>query len=129
MVKLVNVGRGTIVLEGNDPAALENALERLLEKMKTVLKETDEPKLNLLCSYGDENWRLIVFPRRKHRPDVFFREGDEQVLISPAAVDIGGLVITPLERDYERTDAALIRSIFREVSVGQQEIDRMLEGF
>ncbi len=129
VARLANVGRGTILLEGDERRSLAAAVERLMDAIGAVLRQEGEPKVNILCSYADRRWRLIVFPRRKHRPDAFFREGEEQVMISPAAVDIGGLVITPLERDYDRTDAALVRSIFREVSVDDHEIDRILETF
>ena len=50
----------------------------------------------------------IIFPRRKHRPDVYFIKGGDRVLISPAAVDMGGLIVTPVERDFQKVDAAMI---------------------
>jgi hypothetical protein len=69
----------------------------------------------------------VIFLRRKHRPEAFFREGDGQVLVSPAAVDIGGLVITPREREFTTLTSAAVASIFDEVSCGPEVLERIVE--
>ena len=83
--------------------------------------------MNVLCSYQENIWRLIIFPRRKHRPDVYFKEGNDRVLISPAAVDMGGMIVTPRKKDFLNVDAKLIEDIFSEVSEKQEIIDTILE--
>jgi hypothetical protein len=102
-------------------------MKNMLEAWKKTLDSTEEPKINILCSYQEELWRLIILPRRKHRPDIYFLESDDRVIISPAAVDIGGLVVTPLERDFLRADAKLIESIFAEVTEPPEIIEKVLE--
>ena len=124
--RLGGVGRAVILVEGDDTDGIAAVLTNLMDRMKAVLGDEGEAKVNILCAYDDGRWRLIIFPRGRHRPEAFFREGDNRVMISPAAVDIGGLVITPLERDFLRTDAALIRQIFAEVSVSDQQLDEIL---
>jgi hypothetical protein len=49
------------------------------------------------------------------------------VLISPAAVDMGGLIVTPLEKDFLNVDAVLIENIFLEVSEKKEIVDALLE--
>jgi hypothetical protein len=83
--------------------------------------------MNLLCSFGDSAWRVILFPRSKHRPDAYFKEGDDRILISPAAVDIGGLIITPLEKDFNAVDARTVEGIFHEVSLPQAAVEAAVE--
>jgi hypothetical protein len=124
---LMNYGRTALIVESTDKLQLLEFLKNILEAWKKVLGSTEEPKMNILCSYQEELWRLIILPRRKHRPNVYFLEGDDRVLISPAAVDIGGLVITPLEKDYLRADAKLIESIFAEVTEPPDIIGKILE--
>jgi hypothetical protein len=84
--------------------------------------------MNILCSSQTSGWRVIFFPRRKHRPDVYFKEGEEKVLISPAAVDIGGLVITPVEKDFNTVDATMIQDIFEEVSLERGKVEEVIAG-
>ena len=119
-------GRQVLLMESQDVKKLESSFLNLMNVMQRVMHTKEEPMLNLLCSFRKNAWRVIIFPRRKHRPDVYFHKGQERVLISPAAVDIGGLVVIPIERDYERVDAAMIENIFEEVSVAPDVLEKIV---
>ncbi len=123
---LRNYGRRVLLLESEDEKKLETSFLNLMDKMQRVVQTTREPMLNLLCSFRNNEWRIIIFPRRKHRPAVYFHEGEARILISPAAVDMGGLVVTPVERDYERVDATMIENIYEEVSIDQDVLERIV---
>jgi hypothetical protein len=125
---LANYGRPVIIIESSNKDQLAQFIRSMLNEWKSVIGLPDEPKMNVLCSYQEEIWRVILFPRSKHRPDIFFKEGEERMLISPAAVDIGGLIILPRENDFLRIDAPLIESIFKEVSVEPSLVQKILEG-
>jgi hypothetical protein len=49
------------------------------------------------------------------------------MLLSPASVDMGGVFITPLEKDFNRLDADLIRQIFDELCLSKDEIDAIAQ--
>lgn len=125
VILLKEIGRAVIVLEGANAEKLIHVLQQLLAQMQMILQITHEPKINILCQYHSPQWRIILFLRRKHRPDVFFKEGDEKVLISPASVDMGGLIVTPLERDFRTVDAQLIETIYEEVSWDKANMNKM----
>ena len=77
--------------------------------------------MNVLSFYEvDNGWRILIFLRAKHRPSHFFREGNERILISPAAVDLGGICILPLEEDFEKITKENIEGIFKEISPGKE---------
>ena len=122
---LRNYGREVLLVESNDPKELESALTGILKTLKTILSVTDEPMVNVICTYDENLWRVIIFPRRKHRPDVYFLEGEAKVLVSPASVDIGGLVVTPMEKDFLGIAPLLIEDIFREVSIGRDVMEKL----
>jgi len=124
---LMNYGRSAFVIESTDKIRLIEFIKRILTSWKKALGSLEEPKMNILCSYQEELWRLIILPRRKHRPDIYFLRGDDHVMISPAAVDMGGIVVTPLERDFLRADAKLIESIFAEVTEPTEILEKILE--
>jgi hypothetical protein len=124
---LMNYGRAVMVIESSDKNQLQSFIQTLFVEWKNLLRLTREPMINVLCSYQEDIWRLIIFPRRKHRPDVYFKKDKDQVLISPAVVDMGGLIITPLEKDFLNVDAKLIEDIFSEVSEKQEIVDALLE--
>jgi hypothetical protein len=94
--------------------------------MRGVASTSDEPMMNLICSYLGNFWRVIIFPRRKHRPDAYFREGEDRILISPASVDIGGLIITPVEKDFLTVDARVIEGIYKEVSINKDTANQII---
>ena len=118
--------RSLLVVESTDQGRLVEFMHALLQRANDVLGVNDEPMVNVLCSYQQDLWRLIVFLRRKHRPDMFYRPGNERVLISPAAVDMGGLLITPVEKDFAAVDAVLIRSLYEEVSLSQDVFEKII---
>jgi hypothetical protein len=124
---LMNYGRAAIIIESTDKNQLLAFIHTLFAEWKKLLGLNNEPMTNVLCSYQENIWRLIIFPRRKHRPDIYFKESDDRVLISPAAVDMGGLIVTPLEKDYLNVDAKLIEDIFFEVSEKKEIVDILLE--
>jgi len=69
----------------------------------------------------------VIFPRRKHRPDAFFREGDARVVVSPGVIDMGGILITPVEKDFVRLDGASVESIYGEVSLEAKTVERAID--
>jgi len=118
-----DLGRGIIVLEGSDPVALGNVFIKFQGGLQKVLRMDEEPMMNVAGFYEGGAWRLIVFPRAKHRPDAFFREGDERIVVSPAVIEMGGVIVTPMERDFERLDAKAVEAIYREVSLDAAIVD------
>ena len=76
--------------------------------------------MNILGFYEEEQWRIIVFPRAKHRPSFYFKEGDDKMMISPAAVEMGGVCTTPREQDFEKVTRDHILQMYDEVSVSAE---------
>ena len=66
--------------------------------------------INML-SYYREGWQILIFPREKHRPWQYFEEGEKNILLSPASVDMGGTLITPLEKDFHENHQGGYRRI------------------
>ncbi len=83
--------------------------------------------INIAGFQRERKWHLVIFPRRKHRPGAFFKEGDARVVVSPGVIDMGGLLITPVERDFYRLDAAAVEGIYREVSLEGKTVERAIE--
>ena len=77
----------------------------------------DEPRMNVIAYRKGEAVSLIVIPRRAHRPHCYTAEGDNHYLISPGALDMGGLIVTPRREDYDRLTAGKALDILCEVGV------------
>ena len=97
------------------------------ERPEKVLLIDEEPMMNIAGFHEEEKWRLVIFPRRKHRPDAFFREGDARVVVSPGLIDMGGVLVTPVEKDFERLDAAAVEGIYGEVSLEAKTVEKAID--
>ena len=126
ILTLMSLSRPIIIVEGKELRSLETALRMAVTAMQETLPASDEPMMNLLCAYDGTQWRVLIIPRRKHRPDAYYREGDERILISPGMVDMGGLIITPVEKDFNAIDAEQIGNIFKEVSMDDDTFAKIM---
>jgi hypothetical protein len=122
--RVKDLGREVILLEGADPMSVEGVFKRYLNALIRILLVNEEPMMNIVGFYRERKWRLVIFPRRKHRPDAFFREGDARVVVSPGVIDMGGVLITPVEKDFDRLDAAAVESIYEEVSLEAKTVEK-----
>jgi hypothetical protein len=127
LILLRDVGREIVMLQGDEPNKAGAVLKRFLSALKKVLLIDEEPMMNIVGSYSEKKWRLMIFPRRKHRPDIFFKEGDERVVVSPGVIDMGGVLITPVVKDFERLDAAALEGIYKEVSLEGKIVERAID--
>ena len=95
-----NYLRMVYCLEAADADALKAAFMKLYN---TWVKEDGvEPMMNVVCLYRDGKWYLFVIPRGAFRPWQYTAEGDAQLLVSPATVEVSGLFITPVKEHFER---------------------------
>ena len=108
---------GLPVITAPDAKSAEAAFLRVLRSLP-VSPRTGEPQLNILCwkerTDSDTVFRILVIPRKAHRPSCYYAPEGEAVRISPASVDLGGVFIVPVEEDFRRANAEVLQSIIRE---------------
>ncbi|MEG2218800.1 MAG: DUF4922 domain-containing protein [Muribaculaceae bacterium] len=123
--KIKGLSHSTFVIETtsiSDGVRLFKSLYNAL----TIPEGEPEPMLNILCWYETGTWIVVVFPRKKHRPSCYFAEGDDNILLSPASVDMGGVFITPLEKDFSKISDVDIKKILDEVCLSDREADEII---
>ena len=103
---------GLPMITAPDRASATAAFLRVLRSLP-VSPATGEPQLNILC-WKDTLFRTLVIPRKAHRPSCYFVPEDRAVHISPASVDLGGVFIVPVEEDFRRVNAQVLRDIIEE---------------
>ena len=116
--------RTTLVIESGDKADATKMFRIIYESME--LKEGDpEPMMNILAWYEENKWIVCVFPREKHRPSCYFSEGETNLLISPASVDMGGVFITPQEKDFIKITPNDISNILSEICLSPEKFHKL----
>jgi hypothetical protein len=106
-----------ILFSSNKKDELVSSFNKFYSSYKTVVSADNEPMMNIICWFRENNWSVVIFPRRAHRPKQFFETGEKRLLISPAVVDLGGLLILPREEDFIKLIPENIQDIFRQVIV------------
>lgn len=121
-----------IILEGGDKNLLSSWWESLLSDLqKDIHEELSEPMINLLVSYNSKEaqWVVLLFPRKLHRPWQYFEEGNGQILLSPASVDLAGIFITPREEDFRKITLSDITNILNQVCFSKEELSYLIHAF
>lgn len=121
--RLCHFLRNAFVIESESKEESERIFELIYQELESK-NDAPEPMLNLLTWYEEGWWITCVFPRELHRPSCYHAEGEDNLLISPASVDMGGVFITPLEKDFEKITATDIEKIMKEVSVSNSQMDK-----
>ncbi len=115
------------IIDTTDAHAAQDLFGRLYDAM-TIQEGEKEPMMNILCYLTeDEEVRLVVIPRKRHRPSFYGTEGENSMLLSPASVDMGGVFITPLEKDFNRLDADLVRQVYEELCLNDDEMNDIIQ--
>jgi hypothetical protein len=123
---MAGCGRSVIVLRGNNLEEMARWFYRIIDELPRPDGHT-EPMMNIVCTYERGTFTTFLFPRAKHRPASFFAEGDERLIVSPGAIDMAGIIVTPRHEDFARLDGARVEAIFAEVSLGDDEVNEILE--
>jgi ribosomal protein S18 acetylase RimI-like enzyme len=123
--RAAGLGRGVFVIEGACAAGVAAAFDEVMKALRRTVHSEDEPMMNVLCTHSGEGWRLMIFPRLKHRPDAYEREGEGKLCVSPGAVEMGGVFITHREEDFRALDPGLIGEIFREVAFDDAVVETL----
>ena len=101
--------------ESNEPRPAFDLKWEIKAFAKT--KEENEPKFNIFAWRENDRLIVLLIPRSKHRPDCFFAEGEAQLLVSPGALDMAGILVTARPEDFERMTADKVGDIIREVGL------------
>jgi hypothetical protein len=111
--------RQFLLLRSGDGQLLEDMLTRAIALLPG--NGGPEPMLNLLAWFQEGEWNLLIFPRALQRPWQYFAEEGEKIMVSPAAVELGGVVVLPREEDFHKVTAADLESVFSQVSLSPEE--------
>lgn len=133
LTAIVEIGEGEGIFVVDDypcPALLVSSrtaktgkkLFSMLFHSMTKHEGETEPMMNIVSWRSGDEFLSVVFPRRKHRPDCY-----GELMVSPGALDMSGLLILPRGDDFERLNAADAFAILREVSVTASELRAIAE--
>jgi ATP adenylyltransferase/5',5'''-P-1,P-4-tetraphosphate phosphorylase II len=126
-VTVPNYRRNVFLFRGRDRSALIDLMDRAIDLLAEATGKRTEPMVNIAVFHERGEWITHLFPRGKHRPEVFHTG---ELTVSPASIDLCGIFVVPRAQDFERITGDAIAAIFREVTLPDylfQEVAGKLE--
>ncbi len=108
---------------------LETQIGKAIEVLSRFEPDQTEPMMNILAIWNHDHWRIFLFPRNVHRPWQFFAEGTQKIMLSPAAVDLGGVLIIPRQEDFDKLDLNTSRDVLRQVTLDNDKWEQLKQAF
>ena len=118
--------RRILVIKGKDKEAIEKLFFIVFGVMTNLFPSAKETKLNLVSTMQNGEHLLFIFPRKAHRPKCFYAEGEERLLVSPATLDFGGVVVLPRKEDFEKITQSDVEQIFSDVAFSEEMFSALL---
>ncbi|NLX23662.1 MAG: DUF4922 domain-containing protein [Phycisphaerae bacterium] len=118
--------RPMVLVVGAEIDRVEHTLHEVVDAFGAVHPAEPEPMLNLFATWAEDRWLAWVYPRRAHRPTIY-GHGPDEYLISPGAVDLAGLLITPRQSDFERIGAPIIERVYEQVLLSPSKFAQIRE--
>lgn len=78
-----------------------------------------EPMMNIVAWRDAGDTLIVVIPREKHRPDCYYATDGSQRIVSPGALDMSGLIVTPRETDFQQLTAEEAAAILAECGMSE----------
>lgn len=117
---------GVFALRAETVKSAAKLFYRLLDCAE-VPEGEKEPLFNLFSYWKEGEFRSVVVFRSRHRSHHYFSDGPDHLTMSPGCADMGGVFIVPVEEEYERLSPELLEEMVNEVSITQQEQDRIID--
>ncbi len=115
-----------IVIAGGDRLEVAKKVNEICAVLGALQPLEPEPMFNILMKY-EEGWKIVIFPRKKHRPSQYFAEGKDRILLSPATVELAGLLVLPRKEDFERMDTTILKDIFAQICLDTNDFEYLKE--
>jgi hypothetical protein len=109
--------RSCLRIEGETKEDAEEQFYYVFDYLKTHQPNEEEPMMNIISFMENNKYIIHVFPRKIHRPWQFSAKGKAQILVSPGAVDMAGMIITPRKEDFDKIERNDIEDIYSQVSI------------
>jgi len=119
-------GRSVVVFRGGNPNEVAHWVYQVINELASQTDKT-EPLLNIICTYDPKIWTVYLFPRSKHRPSVFYAEGEQRLVVSPGAIDMAGVMVVPEREHFDKIDGSRAAAIFAEVSMNGEIVNELVD--
>ena len=119
-----NYLRKVIALESKSINSLKEYFDFIYRLLK-IMPGEEEPRINILCTFTEDCWKVLIFPREKQRPSHFYEEENKKLVVGPASVEMGGILVLPRKEDFEKITKNDIEDIYSQVSLSDTDFENL----
>lgn len=109
--------RSCLIIESSEKSEAVELFYDVYSYLKTLQPDEGEPMINIISFMDGDKYVIHIFPRKLHRPWQYVAKEKAQLLISPGALDMAGLIITPRKEDFDKINKEEIEDIYAQVSL------------
>lgn len=110
------LGRLIYKIQSTDASVVETELKQII-----AYHDVTDEKINVMMTFDNEMLTTYLVPRKNFRPWQYSASVDEQLLISPASVEVGGIFITPVKQHFDKITSDDIQSVLNQVCFSPSE--------
>jgi Domain of unknown function (DUF4922) len=110
-----------MVARGEKREVLLSCLDGMIKRLAELTGTPEEPMINLIVTFDGGRWTVTLFPRSKHRASSYYAEDESKLTVSPAAIDLSGVLVVPRADHFARISADDIEKIFAEVTFDEKQ--------
>ena len=121
-IAIRSYARNVLVFRDWDRTRLIDKMNRAIELLMEVTGKRPEPLINIAAFHHNHEWTIYLFPREKHRPNVYYTG---ELTVSPGTIDLCGIFVAPFEKDFKRILGNDIAAIYREVTLQDPMFDEV----
>jgi uncharacterized protein DUF4922 len=122
----ISFGRSVLAFASQNADDVQADVEQSLVTLRKLWQSEKEPMVNLLVHVRDGRHLAMLFPRGAHRPRRYFAEGAERLAVSPAALEMAGILVVAEAEQIDRVDTAVAREIYEDVSLDRGRFEQLV---
>jgi ATP adenylyltransferase/5',5'''-P-1,P-4-tetraphosphate phosphorylase II len=127
VVPLTLWGRNLVVCSFGQASQAQACIQSVITALKDSTGEKSEPMMNIVALFRDDRYIISIFPRARHRSACYFAEPKQQIAISPAAIEMAGIVVVANMDHFDRVNENVVLSMYKEVTLGNDLFSRLVE--
>lgn len=123
IIAVENYLRRIVALVSSDKDQLQEQFKFIYNFLND--QSGNEPMMNILCNFIEDKFRVIIFPREIQHPSHFHKVGEKRIVVGPAAVELGGVLVLPRNEDFNKITKKEIAEIYEEVTICKNSFDKL----
>lgn len=120
-----NYLRNFLCIDSSNSEDIFEAFNRIYSSFS--VQNENEPMMNILSFFEKGRWRVIIFPREKLRPSHFYKNDENQVVVSPASVELGGILVLPRKEDFMSISNKVVSEIYNEITLPYSDFEHSVK--